>query len=233
VGILSTVFTDAANLINAGSYSKGTTEWETALGLANKQLYQKFRGNMAQYQKNSPKAVLNFGETTITLDSLQELFRIIPLAGADPLEIQLLTKVVDLVQNIDVQYVAGGDFYSCKILPSNQFQTLAQNKVVPPDQKHPYARFLDLNGQFQLHRFQILPLGYINAEVSVILLPQPPIFTLTDSGGPIPTITVIQDFIWTEEKIPALVMLTIQNLGFTLQNGVLIQGAASLNAQSL
>ena len=97
----------------------------------------------------------------------------------------------------------------------------------PPAEEFPRGRL------FSLLTYEIVPNNYINAMSRVLVLPREPVFTLTDSGGPIPTIAINQDVMWTQEKIPALVMLTIQNLGFTLQNGVLIQGAASLNAQSL
>jgi len=77
----------------------------------------------------------------------------------------------------------------------------------------------------QFQKFKILPAGYTSVEASVFYLPPQPAFTLTDSGGAVPTITVTVPLIWTAEKIPALVNLIIENLGFTLQNGVLIQGS--------
>lgn len=225
--ILDQVITNVYNAINAGSYFRSTTEMQSAISLANTQLYQKFRGNMAQYQKNSPKAVLNFGETTITLDSLAELYRVY-FNNTNPLAITSNdNQVVDIVESIELQYAFNGPFYSAQIVPDNQYNTMNQNKVIPPAEEFPRGRL------FSLLTYEIIPNNYINAMSRVLVLPKEPVFTLTDTGGPIPTITVQQDFVWTEEKIPALVMLTIQNLGFTLQNGVLIQGAASLNAQSL
>jgi hypothetical protein len=225
--ILDQVITNVYNAINAGSYFRSTTEMQSAISLANTQLYQKFRGNMAQHQKNSPKAILNFGETTITLDSLAELYRVY-FNNANPLAITSNdNQVVDIVESIELQYALNGPFYSAQIVPDNQYNTMNQNKVIPPAEEFPRGRL------FSLLTYEIVPNTYINAMSRVLVLPREPIFTLTDSGGPIPQIGVQQDVMWTQEKIPALVMLTIQNLGFTLQNGVLIQGAASLNAQSL
>jgi hypothetical protein len=232
MAVLETVITNVYNAINAGAYFRSTTEMQTAISLANTQLYQRFRGNMAQYQKNSPKAVLNFGETTITLDSLAELFQIIPLTG-NPLIVSLADQVVDIVENLDVQYVADGPYYGAKILPPNQWATMNQNAVVPPEDEFPYARFVRLTDPEQYQQFEVLPSDYTGVEASVYILPPEPQFTLTESGGPIPTITVTQDLLWTPEKIPALVFLTIQNLGFTLQNGVLIQGSQSQLQQQL
>lgn len=225
--ILDQVITNVYNAINAGSYFRSTTEMQSAISLANTQLYQKFRGNMAQHQKNSPKAVLNFGETTITLDSLAELYRVY-FNNTNPLAITSNdNQVVDIVESIELQYAFNGPFYSAQIVPDNQYNTMNQNKVIPPAEEFPRGRL------FSLLTYEIVPNNYINAMSRVLVLPREPVFTLADSGGPIPTITINQDVMWTQEKIPALVMLTIQNLGFTLQNGVLIQGAASLNAQSL
>jgi len=222
---------DVFNKINAGNYFRSTSEVQTAALLANTQLYQKFRGNMAQYQKNSPKAVLNFGETTITLDSLAELFKIIPLTG-DPLIVSLADQVVDIVEALDVEY--DGTFYSSKILPPNQYRTMNQNLVITPEEEFPVARFVEMTAvpdQFQ--KFKILPAGYTSVEASVFLMPTAPVFTLTDSDGPVPTVTATVPFVWTSEKIPALVNLMIENLGFTLQNGVLIQGSQAQLQQEL
>jgi len=231
VSTLSSVYNNICNLINSGSYFRSTDELQTAISLANTQLYQAFRGNMRQYQKNSPKAVLNFGETTITLDSLAELFKIIPLTGS-PLIVSDPTYTVDVVENIDVEY--DGVFYNSKILPPNQYRTMNQNEVIPPEQEFPVTRFIEMTAppdQFQT--FQILPVGYTSVEASVYYLPPAPEFTLTPNGGPIATINITQELLWTAEKIPALTYLSIENLGLTLQNGVLIQGAESLNSQAL
>jgi hypothetical protein len=218
------------NTINSGSYFRSTTEVQTAALLSNTQLYQKFRGNMAQYQKNSPKAVLNFGETTITLDSLAELFRIIPISG-NPLVVSLSGQTVDVVENIDVKY--DGDFMPSKILPPNQYRTMNQNLVITPDEEFPVTRFFEMTDPDQFQTFQIVPSGYTEVEASVFILPTPPVFTFSDSGGAIPTILATIPFVWTSEKIPALVNLMIENLGFTLQNGVLIQGAQAQLQQQL
>ena len=233
MGVLETVITNIFNLLNAGGYFRSTDELQTAISLANTQLYQAFRGNMRQYQKNSPKAVLNFGETTITLDSLAELFHIIPLAGS-PLVVSLADQIVDVVENIDVQYVADEEFYGTKILPPNQWATMKENLVIPPAPEFPYARFVEMTAApNQYQTFQILPVGYVATEVSVYVLPAVPAFTLTANTGPIPTITVTEDLTWTAEKIPALTYLSIENLGLTLQNGAIIQGAQALNQQTL
>jgi hypothetical protein len=228
--ILDQVITNVYNAINAGSYFRSTTEMQSAISLANTQLYQKFRGNMAQYQKNSPKAILNFGETTITLDSLAELYRTYLLAIADPLiVVSTDNQVVDIAQSIELQVTRNGPFYSVQIVPDNQYNAINQNKVIPPTIEFPRGRL------YSFLTYEIVPSinNYIVAVARTIVLPKEPVFTLIDTGGPIPQINITQDLVWTQEKIPALVMLTIQNLGFTLQNGVLIQGAASLNAQSL
>jgi hypothetical protein len=238
--ILDQVITNVYNAINAGSYFRSTTEMQSAISLANTQLYQKFRGNMAQYQKNSPKAVLNFGETTITLDSLAELFFLCYFTNP-PLIIYRNGYVVDLVENINVEYDSNTILYGAKILPSNQFITMANNQVVTFEKKFPLCRFLQMEESTQgvppvlarYLKYEILPSNWTLVEAAVYVLPKEPVFTLTDTGGPIPQISIIEDLVWTPEKIPALVMLTIQNLGFTLQNGVLIQGSASQLQQQL
>lgn len=232
MSVLQTVYENVSNLINSGSYFRSTNEMQTAISLANTQLYQAFRGNMRQYQKNSPKAVLNFGETTITLDSMAELFRILPFTG-NPLVISLTDQVVDVVENLDVIYSGQTEYVGAKILPPNQWAVMKKNTVVPPTIDYPYARFTRLSDPEQYQTFEILPSTYTNVQASVYLLPPPPAFTLTDSDGPIPTINITQDLVWTAEKIPALTNLTIQNLGFTLQNGVLIEAAQALNAQTI
>lgn len=240
MAILEQVITNVYNAINSGSYFRSTTEMQSAISLANTQLYQKFRGNMAQYQKNSPKAVLNFGETTITLDSLAELF-IIHYFRNNPLLIYKDGYVVDLVENINVEYDNDKYLYGAKILPSNQFITMINNKVIPPEKQYPICRFKEATESTlgvppilaRYLQYEIFPSNWTAVEVAIYVLPKEPVFTLTDTGGPIPQINITQDLVWTQEKIPALVMLTIQNLGFTLQNGVLIQGATAQLSEQL
>jgi hypothetical protein len=72
-----------------------------------------------------------------------------------------------------------------------------------------------------------------HVKARCVILPTPVAFTFVDNGGPLPTIIVTQDTVFTSEKLDNLVYGTVANLGFNLSNGVLVQSGNNMNEKIL
>jgi hypothetical protein len=222
--LVSTVYT----YLNAGSYYKDALEIKNAINMASLDLYKRLRGNMAQYAPGRPAAAINPGQTNVTADAIAELYRVYTLTGSSPLNIVSSdNRLVDIVESVEVQWVQNGDFYPVNIVPDNQFLMMKNNPVIPPIQERPLGR---MSG---LLVYDISPVSYVQARVRCLTLPNPVDFTLTDNGGPVPTVTYQNDIDWTEDKLDNLVYGTVANLGFNLSNGVLVQSGEGMNQKTL
>jgi hypothetical protein len=223
--------------LNAGSYYKTAEEIKNAFNIASLQLYKKLRGNLVQYAPGRPLAAINFEQTSATTDSLAEMYRVyyflqnlqpfqIPLADADG-------RQVDIVQIIEAQYNNSSSPYRpVLVLPDNQFSTMVNNPVIPPTQQRPYGRLIGLNLANKTLSYEIVPQDSSNILNSVmarcLTLPRLVDFNFTlDTTKPLPIIDetdpLFVDTDWSDDKYDQLVFMTVEQLGFNISNGVLIQ----------
>jgi hypothetical protein len=234
--LVSTVYT----YLNAGSYYKDALEIQNAINMASLDLYKRLRGNLAQYAPGRPTAAINPGQTNVTSDALSELYKVYDYSGlfGSPLEIKNTDgRSIDIIESIEVAYDYG-DYYPVNIVPDNQFLMMKNNPVIPPIKQRPLGRLVGFvaSGNNNWLNYEIIP-NYPNffsyARVRCLTLPSPVVFTLTDNGGPIPTVTFQKDIDWTEDKLDNLVYGTVANLGFNLSNGVLVQSGEGMNQKTL
>jgi len=226
--IVQQIVTIILNLLNASSYYKSAAEVQDSLNIASLDLYKRLRGNMAQYRQGVPIASIQPEQTNVSSDAISELYHIYQFNGPAPLSITVGSPtVVDIIESIEVQYVAGGTFYPVNVVPDNQYLMMANNPVITPIEKRPLGRMRGLL------EFDVLPDNFFMAKVRALTLPTVCEFTFVDSGGAIPTIVVTTDLNWTEDKIDNLVYGTIAALGFNLSNGVLVQAGNAMNEKQL
>jgi hypothetical protein len=226
--IVQQIVTIILNLLNASSYYKSAAEVQDSLNLTSLDLYKRLRGNMAQYRQGVPIASIQPEQTNVSSDAISELYQIYQFNGPAPLSITVGSPtVVDIIESIEVQYVAGGTFYPVNVVPDNQYLMMANNPVITPIEKRPLGRMRGLL------EFDVLPDNFFMAKVRALTLPTVCEFTFVDSGGAIPTIVVTTDLNWTEDKIDNLVYGTIAALGFNLSNGVLVQAGNAMNEKQL
>lgn len=230
--LVSTIFT----YLNAGGYYKSALEIQNAINTAQIQLYKKLRGNLAEYAPLRPKAPINFEETTVTADSLSELYRVYN----NPFSSNIFTvtstdgRAIDLVQSLQIRYSANSPFYPVNIVPDNQYLTMLDNQILYPtnpvgDVKRPLGR---MNG---LLSFEVYPSTFFSYQARVLTLPTMVQFTLVDNGvDEVPELApgyIDTDF--TIEKLNNLLYLSLNGLGFNLSNGVLIQASAQKEFKEL
>jgi len=230
--LVSTIFT----YLNAGGYYKTALEIKNAINTSQIQLYKKLRGNLADYGPSRAKSNINFQETTVSNDSLSELYRVftIPYTGNIVTIAPQTTRIIDVVQSLEIQYTVRGDYYPVNIVPDNQFLLMQQNKVLyPPTATVPSPRPI---GRLEsILAYEVYPSVFNQSKVRVLTLPQDVNFDLVDD----PLYEVPQvapnyiDTDFTEEKFNNLLFLTIESLGFNLSNGVLIQAGAQKQYKEL
>lgn len=227
--IVQQVVTTVLTYLNGSSFYKSSLEIQNALNTTSLDLYKRLRGNMAQYRPGSPIPAISPEQTNVSSDAISELYQIYTFNGPGPLIITPTgSEVVDVVESVEVQYVDGnGTFYPVNIVPDNQYRRMYNNPVIPPTVTKPLGRMRGLL------EYDIAPSTYFSANVRALTLPTVCEFTFSDSGGQIPTINVITDLNWTEDKIDNLVYGTIAALGFNLQNGVLVQAGNAMNDKQL
>lgn len=227
--LVSTVYT----YLNAGSYYKDALEIQNAINMASLDLYKRLRGSLAQYAPGRPSAAINPGQTNVSRDALAELYRVYsfqaatPLVVSDTLTFSGPTRVIDIIESIEVQYGQTGPFYPVNIVPDNQYLMMVNNPVIPPINGRPLGRMNDLL------TYEIAPADFDAANVRCLTLPNPVVFQLDDNGGPVPSVIYTNDIDWTEDKFDNLVYGTISNLGFNLSNGVLVQSGEAMNQKNL
>ena len=144
-------------------------------------------------------------------------------------------KTIDFALSLEINYPTqgAGEYYPINIVPDNQFLMMKNNPVIPPVETRPLGRLVGLNGSYIV--YEIGPYNNAPAKVKArcVVIPTPVAFTFIDNGGPIPTIVVTQDILWTPEKLDNLVYGTVANLGFNLSNGVLVQSGNAMNDKIL
>jgi hypothetical protein len=229
--LISSIFT----YLNAGSYYKTALEIQNAINTAQIQLYKKLRGNMAEYGPSRPKSQINFQETTVTSDSLAELYRVYDLSyNRGPLQIVASDgREIDIVQIIEISYTKGGTFYPVNIVPDNQYLLMIGNEVLyPKTVTNPTRPLGRLQGLFE---YEIYPDVYDAARARVLTLPTNVQFSIVDNlNNEIPDLLPgYTDTDFTEDKFNNLLFLTLNSLGFNINNGTLIQGSAQKEFKEL
>jgi len=228
--LVSTIYT----YLNAGGYYKTALEIKNAINVAQIQLYKKLRGNLADYGPSRPKSLINFQETTVSADSLGELYFEYSLGSNNPVVVQTNDgRNADIVQVLEIQYNQGGDYYPVNIVPDNQYLMMKNNSVIYPANKPQTDRPLGrMNG---LLKFDVYPSSFNNARARVLTLPNDVDFqVIDDPTSEVPIVApgyIDSDF--TEEKFNNLLFLTVTSLGFNLSNGVLVQAGAQQEFKQL
>jgi hypothetical protein len=193
---------------------------------------------MADYSPMRPKSNINFQETTVSADSLAELYRVYTYLGnGGPVEVVCNdaqdVRTPDIVQIIEIRYSSSGDYYPVNIVPDNQYLMMKNNKVIYPNSlvantERPLGR---MNG---LLKYEIFPSVFYQAQARVLTLPRDVDFEFVDSGGETPDLVpgyIDTDF--SEDKFNNLLFLTVTSLGFNLSNGVLVQAGAQKEFKEL
>jgi len=214
--------------LNAGSYYKTAEEIKNAFNIASLQLYKKLRGNLAGYAPGRPQGAINFGQTSITMDSLAEMYRVYYFESA-PVEITSTDdKLIDVIEVIEAQYYDTiNPYYPVMIVPDNQYGMLLNNPIIPPIPSRPYGRLAGYKDN--ILKYEIAPSdGIVSIMVRCLTLPRLVDFTFTvDSTQPLPIVVPIVETDWTDDKYDQLVFMTVEQLGFNISNGVLIQAGQS------
>lgn len=230
--LVSTIYT----YLNAGGYYKTALEIKNAINISQLQLYKKLRGNLADYGPSRPKSLINFQETTVSSDSLGELYFEYALLPTNP--VNIITgdgRMADVVQSLEIQYESGGSYYPVNIVPDNQYLMMKNNSVIYPANNITTERPLGrMNG---LLRYEIYPNVFHAAKARVLTLPRDVDFEVIEApGSEVPVINPNGPFIdtdFTEEKLNNLLFLTITSLGFNLSNGVLVQAGTQQEFKQL
>lgn len=216
------------NYLNASGYYKSAGEIQSAINNFSFAYYLRVRGNLAQYRPGQPAAAINPGQTIVSSDAIAELYRVYTIAGPGPLTIVANDgRTPDLVQSIELQYENNGPYYQMGILPDSQFLLVKDNPVIGAEDAHPKGR---MNGVLT---YEVAPADYLFAKCRVLTQPTNCAFTFADSGGPIPTINITTQLDWTLEKLPNFVYGTVAELGFNIQNGVLVQAGNAMNEKQM
>jgi hypothetical protein len=210
--------------LNAGSYYKTAEEIKNAFNIASLQLYKKLRGNLAQYVPGRPMGAVNFGQTNVTMDSLAEMYRVYYYTEM-PLEIKSPdNRMVDVIEVIEAQYNTSSDpYYPVMVVPDNQYGMILNNPIIPPIQRRPLGRLIGYDNN--VLKYEIAPsANVVSIMVRCLTLPTVVDFDFTiDTTKPLPIVVPIVDTDWTEDKYDQLVFMTVEQLGFNISNGVLIQ----------
>ena len=224
--------------LNAGSYYKTPEEIKNAFNIASLQLYKKLRGNMVQYAPGRPQGAINFEQTSVTTDALSEMYRVYYFfKNLQPLTIPLTDgdgRQIDIVQIIEAQYLSPNDpYYPVLILPDNQFSTMVNNPVIPPIQRRPYGRLIGLDLPNKSLSYEIVPQNRTDNRMYSIMVRCLTLPTLVNfnfilnSPAPLPEVDLgdpnFVDTDWSDDKYDQLVFMTVEQLGFNISNGVLIQ----------
>lgn len=222
--LLAQVVTTVLTYLNAGSYYKTALEIQNAFNIASLQLYKKLRGNMAQYMPLRPSASINFQQTNVTNDALSEMYRVIQGTGI-PAKVSDPDRKIDVIQSIEVQYDGSGSpYYPVMVVPDNQYLMILQNPIIPPIKTRPVGRFEYYDKDQNTIAYTVSPSNYTDVVFRCLTLPTEVDFTFEISTQePLPTVLVGKDTDWSEDKYDQLVFMTVEQLGFNIQNGVLIQ----------
>lgn len=210
--------------LNAGSYYKTAEEIKNAFNIASLQLYKKLRGNLAQYAPGRPMSAINFEQTNVTADALAEMYRVyyyqsLPVKITPP-----DNRLIDIIQSIEVQYNTTSDpFYPVMVVPDNQYGMLLNNPIIPPIQRRPYGRLVGL--EKNVITYEVVPQSNVQSVmVRCLTLPTLVDFDFTiDTTKPLPIVVPTVETDWSEDKYDQLVFMTVEQLGFNISNGVLIQ----------
>jgi hypothetical protein len=210
--------------LNAGSYYKTAEEIKNAFNIASLQLYKKLRGNLSQYAPGRPQGAINFQQTNVTTDSLSEMYRVYYFNSVPVNIVANDNRSVDIIEVIEVQYDdVSLPFYPVMVVPDNQFGMIVNNPIIPPIQRRPLGRLVGY--QNNTLTYEIVPAaGVVNVMVRCLTLPQLVDFDFTvDTTKPLPIVVPIVETDWSDDKYDQLVFMTVQQLGFNISNGVLIQ----------
>jgi len=229
--VLTDVINGVFQQVDPGRNAPGEFELTQAINQASLDLYLELRGNLRWYKQDYPNAAVNFEENTPTTDTLQEFYRVYSQPGAGIVTIISnnpvpVAEVVDRVQILEVQYVQNGELSPVVFYPDNQFQLMKKNTYMPPNEENPIGRLEGLN------TFEIFP-APVQVRSRCLIMPQQAKFTMTPSGGPVPTITPIQDLTWQADKVTLLIDRVVKKLGIQFANQNLIRGAESESAKIL
>lgn len=232
--VLERLITTVLTYLNAAGYYKSAEEIENAINTTQLDLYKRLRGNMAQYVPGRPLAAVNPGQNNVSSDAISELYVTLtnlPFTPSGEISISSsqTTRIIDVLLSLEVAYNSAPTmFYPINIIPDNQFLMLKNNPVLPPVETRPIGRLMGLL------QYEVLPMtGVSSVQARALTLPTPVAFTFSDSGGPIPIITITQQIDWTADKLDNLVYGTVANLGFNLSNGVLVQSGTAMNEKIL
>lgn len=222
--LLAQVVTTVLTYLNAGSYYKTALEIQNAFNIASLQLYKKLRGNLAQYMPLRPSASINFQQTNVTNDALSEMYRVLQGSGI-PASVSSQDRKIDVIQSIEVQYGGGNDpYYPVMVVPDNQYLMILQNPIIPPIETRPVGRFEYYDNALNTVAYTIAPSNYTSVMFRCLTLPTEVQFEFTvDTQKPLPQVDVLVDTDWSDDKYDQLVFMTVEQLGFNIQNGVLIQ----------
>jgi hypothetical protein len=210
--------------LNAGSYYKTAEEIKNAFNIASLQLYKKLRGNLSQYAPGRPQGAINFQQTNITTDSLSEMYRVYNFISVPVNIVTNDGRSIDIIEVIEVQYDdVSMPFYPVMVVPDNQFGMILNNPVIPPIKKRPLGRLVGYAND--VLTYEIVPsTGVVEVMVRCLTLPILVDFTFTnDTTKPLPDVVPIVETDWSNDKYDQLVFMTVQQLGFNISNGVLIQ----------
>jgi hypothetical protein len=240
--LVSTIIT----YLNAGGYYKDADEIKNAINVAQLELYKKLRGNLADYGPSRPKSLINFQETSVSADSLNEFYRQAYVQNNNNGTVMVMptdtSHIIDIIQSLEIAYSLGGDFYPVNIVPDNQFLMMANNSVIYPktlvDNPRPLGRmvqpYIVPATSIIFPQFQIVPGVFAEQRARALFLPRNVDFTFTDDPiSSVPIINVIVDTDFTDEKLNNLLYLTVANLGFNLSNGVLVQAGTAKEFKEL
>jgi len=246
--VLERLITTVLTYLNASGYYKSAEEIQNAINVAQLDLYKRLRGNMAQYAPGRPTASVNPEQNLLSSDALAELLveatteNLKATASPSPSETtnilvdtDFFGKTIDFAISLEINYPTQttGSYYPINIVPDNQFLMMKNNPVITPVETRPLGRLVGIEGNYIV--YEVCPYNSAPARVKArcVVLPTPVSFTFVENGGPIPTIIVTQQILWTAEKLDNLVYGTVANLGFNLSNGVLVQSGNAMNDKIL
>jgi hypothetical protein len=246
--VLERLITTVLTYLNAAGYYKSAEEIQNAINVAQLDLYKRLRGNMAQYVPGRPLAAANPEQNILSSDAIGELLVEATTenlkVGVSPtpsqttnvqIDTDFFGKTIDFVLSLEINYPTqtDGSYYPVNTVPDNQFLMMKNNPVIPPVETRPLGRLVGFEGNYIV--YEVCPYNAAPAHVKArcVILPTPVAFTFVDNGGPLPTIIVTQDTVFTSEKLDNLVYGTVANLGFNLSNGVLVQSGNNMNEKIL
>jgi len=201
-----------------GSYFNSGPIVQNAINQASLQLYNQHKDK--------------FGVDQASTDYISEFYIVTSQTVASPLTITPYTgnpgteRYVDVVKQIELLFAdEPTTLRAVQILPDNQFTKMATNPVIGPSQEKPIGR---LRSYLQ---YDILPSTYGGAIARTLVWPNDCEFTFTQNSTPIPTVNVIKDLEWTDEKVVKLAYMALVNLGAPVSSQILMQfGISQANA---